>query len=198
MPPELIAAQLAALAGAKIAAYRIGALLDAASVAVVARHLDTSRLPAVYDPGVAPSGGGRFAGDATIAAIRRELLARVTLVTPNLDEAAVLTGAPVADVEAMETAARALVALGARAALVKGGHLANAAIDVLADAEGVAVYEAPRYAGTLRGTGCLLACAAAAALARGEPLRDAVTYARAFVRERFDAASDLGTMRVAF
>jgi hydroxymethylpyrimidine kinase/phosphomethylpyrimidine kinase len=194
----LLAAQLAALSSAGIAAYRIGALLDRASVEVVAHHLRATHVPSVYDPVFAPSAGGAFANDDLIAAIRRDLVPHVTIVTPNLEEAAALCGSAAVDRESMETAAQALRDGGAAAALVKGGHLRGAAVDVLADGDGIVVYEAPRIAGSLRGTGCLLACGIAAALARGEALRDAVVYGRAFVRERFEASVALGSMRVAF
>jgi hydroxymethylpyrimidine/phosphomethylpyrimidine kinase len=196
--PDLIAAQLASLQEAEIGAYRIGALLERASVEVVARHLRKRAVPAVYDPVFAPSGGGRFASDDAVAAIRSELVPLVYLVTPNLSEAAALTGAAVDDPASMERAARALVASGAGAALVKGGHLHDRALDVLADAAGVETYEAARIAGSLRGTGCLLACGAAAALARGENLRAAVAAGRTLVRERFVAAESTGGMHVAY
>ena len=148
--PELLAAQLASLRAAEIGAYRIGALLDRASVEIVARHLRASGVPAVYDP----------AG--------------------------------------MQRAARALVAAGANAALVKGGHLHDCAIDVLAHQGDVEIFEAPRIAGSLRGTGCLLACGAAAALARGAALRDAIVAGRALVRDRFVHAETIAGMRVAY
>jgi hydroxymethylpyrimidine/phosphomethylpyrimidine kinase len=82
--------------------------------------------------------------------------------------------------------------------LVKGGHLVGAAVDVLVDREGTVVFEAPRLAGSLRGTGCLLGCAAAADLARGESLRAAVEYARAYVRARFGNARSVGGMTLAY
>jgi hydroxymethylpyrimidine/phosphomethylpyrimidine kinase len=196
--PELLAAQLASLRAAEIGAYRIGALLDRASVEIVARHLRASGVPAVYDPVFAPSGGGRFASDDVVAAIRSELVPHVTLVTPNLIEAATLTCAPVDDLAGMQRAARALVAAGANAALVKGGHLHDCAIDVLAHQGDVEIFEAPRIAGSLRGTGCLLACGAAAALARGAALRDAIVAGRALVRDRFVHAETIAGMRVAY
>lgn len=195
---ELVAAQLAALSSAGIAAYRIGALLDRASLAAVAAHVRAANVPSVYDPVFAPSGGGTFAGADLIGAIARDLVPHVTIVTPNLGEAAALTGIVATDAAGMEAAARALWATGAEAALVKGGHLPDAAIDVLADARGILAYEAPRIGGSLRGTGCLLACGIAAALARGETLRYAVAYGRAFVRERFAVSVELGGMRLAF
>jgi len=197
--PDVLLAQLTALEGAHVAAYRIGALLDIATVRVVAAHVRGTRVPAVYDPVFAPSGGGRFVGGDVVAVILRELIPHVALVTPNLGEAARLTGGPEPDtVAGMERAAALLFDQGAAAALVKGGHLTDAATDVLVDALGTVRYDAPRIAGSMRGSGCLLACGIAAALADGEPLRGAIARGRAFVRGRLANAVEFGGMRVAF
>ncbi len=197
--PELVTAQLDALADAEVGAYRIGALLDVATVRAVAAHVRTSRVPAVYDPVFAPTGGGRFVDDDVVRAIARDLVPYVALVTPNLDEVARLTGGPEpTTVAAMERAAQVLFAQGAAAALVKGGHLETDAVDVLVDGLGTVHYEAPRIAGTLRGSGCLLACGIAAALANGANLRHAIAESRMFVRDRFEHAVEFAGMRVAF
>jgi hydroxymethylpyrimidine/phosphomethylpyrimidine kinase len=196
---DLVTAQLASLERAGARAYRIGALLDVATVRAVATHIRATRIPAVYDPVFAPTGGGRFAADDVVLAIARELIPHVALVTPNLLEVARLTGGSVPDsVATMERAAQVLFAQGAAAALVKGGHLEAEAVDVLVDGLGTVRYEAPRIAGTLRGSGCLLACGIAAALANGATLRDAVAEGRMFVRDRFASAVEFGGMRVAF
>jgi hydroxymethylpyrimidine/phosphomethylpyrimidine kinase len=197
--PGLIAAQFEALTGAAVAAYRIGALLDPESVAAVARALRGALVPVVYDPVLGPSGGGAFADDATLAAIRERLLPQVTIVTPNLAEAARLTGEALpADRSAMERAGRDLLDLGAGAALVTGGHLPGDPIDLLVERGGALAFAGTRLAGTLRGTGCLLACALAAELARGATLPAAVERGRAFVRERFSRAQTVGGMRLAY
>ncbi len=202
--PDLIAAQLRALESAEIAAIRVGALLDPASVRVIAmwllaRHEARQRVPVVYDPVFAPSAGGAFADDATVAAIARDLVPLATLVTPNLEEVARLAGIALPTTTAeMANAANLLRARGATAVLVKGGHLASDPIDVLVDADGVRTFVAPRLPGTLRGTGCLLACGIAAALARDLRLADAVADGRAFVRERFASATEFAGMRVAY
>jgi len=189
--PGLIAAQLRALSEAGIEAYRIGALLDVASVEVVAAHLAETSVPAVYDPVFGASAGGSFAGDAVVAAIRSRLLPRVALVTPNLAEAARLCARPaLTSVDDMEHAARGLLDFGARAALVTG--------DVLVDDQGLRRYEATRLSGELRGTGCLLACGIAAELARGAALREAITAGRNVVRQRFADAVNVGGMRLAY
>jgi len=200
----MIVAQFAALASAEIAAVRIGALLSPASVHAVVDWLRARReagvaLPVVCDPVFAPSGGGEFASESTIEAIAVHLLPYVSLVTPNLDEVARLTHAPVpATSAAMAAAGRTLQASGVEAVLVTGGHLAGEPLDVLVTDQDVRSFSAPRLPGSLRGTGCLLACGIAAALARGEGLVAAIESGRAFVRDRFAHAQTLASMRVAY
>jgi hydroxymethylpyrimidine kinase/phosphomethylpyrimidine kinase len=199
VPTSVLTAQLASLADARLGAIRIGALLDGASVRAVAEFVRATNVPAVYDPVLAPSGGGRFGDDATLAAIVAELVPAVALVTPNLDEAATLTRStrPVT-IDDMERAAARLRELGAGAALITGGHREGDATDVLVDSSGTVAYDAPRIAGTLRGSGCLLACGIAASLAQGATLRQAIERGRGFVRERFANGVEAGGMRVAY
>ncbi len=197
---QTIAAQFAALRQLPVAAFRIGALLSPQSVRATGAILERSYgVPAVCDPVIASSDGGVLADEATIEALRARLFPRCDLVTPNLDEAAILLGGGATlTVEGMERAARALCALGARAVLLKGGHLPDRSVDVLcADGETTA-FEAPRLPGELRGTGCLLAAALAVELARATPLREAVTRARGFVREKIAHARSFARMRVAY
>jgi hydroxymethylpyrimidine/phosphomethylpyrimidine kinase len=96
----------------------------------------------------------------------------------------------------MAAAGRAMRTFGARAALVKGGHLEGKVIDVLVDDAGTGVFEGERIAAEMRGTGCILAAALSVELARGAALRDAVGSARAFVRAKLRGALDVGGMRV--
>jgi hydroxymethylpyrimidine/phosphomethylpyrimidine kinase len=199
LPAEAIAAQFAALSGARIAAFRIGALLDPAGVAAVAAGVAKSRAPIVYDPVLAASAGGNFADAATLAMIRSELLPKSQVLTPNAGEAALLLGgAKIAARSDLAGAAQALRALGARAVLITGGDLPGSPVDVLADADGLVEFEEERIPGDMRGTGCLLAAALAAGLARGVALRTAVREARAFVRTKLSAAERLGPFRVAY
>jgi hydroxymethylpyrimidine/phosphomethylpyrimidine kinase len=204
LPADIIGAQLESLRDANIAAYRVGALLDAASIDAVGAWLAAAGAPAVYDPVLGPSAGGAFAGPEALAAIVGRLLPRVTLATPNFHEAARLCGSAGveagvdAGVDAMEHVGRALLDRGARAVLVTGGDLPGVVRDVLVQPEGTTVFEAPRIPGTMRGTGCLLACGIAAALARGSTLRDAVAAGRAFVRERFARAVRANGTREAY
>ena len=197
--PETIAAQFAALASVAIGAFCVGALLDAASVAAVAAGLARfPGVPVICDPVIAASGGDRLASDATIAALRAHLFGRCTLLTPNLAEAALLTGRPVTDLADMHAVLPALFALGPAAVLLKGGHLAGDACDVFAEGTTAHELRAARLPLDLRGTGSLLAAAIAVRCAFGDPLPAAVATARAFVRERIERGGTFAGMRIAF
>jgi hydroxymethylpyrimidine/phosphomethylpyrimidine kinase len=194
--PATIAAQFAALHSAQVRAFHVGALLSADAVRAVVRGLADVSMPVVVDPVLTATGGDALADGAARDALLAELIPRATLLTPNLDEAAALLCRPVDDVPAMREAARALHALGARAVLVKGGHLAGDAVDVLADGDGVHELHGPRLDGFVRGSGDVLAATAAAALARGLGLRAAVEHARARVRTALADAVPFADTRV--
>ena len=193
LDPAAIAAQFTQLDEAHVAAYRIGALLDAASVRAVAAHVKRATVPVVYDPVIAASLGGRFADDDTLATIRTELLPHVTLVTPNVGEARVLacdaTAAP-------RDAARDVLALGARAVLVTGIVDGETIVDMLVSQEREQRYAASRLPLELRGTGCMLAAGIAASLAGGCVLDVAIVNARAFVREHILDGETFAGMRL--
>jgi hydroxymethylpyrimidine/phosphomethylpyrimidine kinase len=182
---EVVGAQLTALlSDVEVAAVKIGALGDAAIVDAVARALDLTAAPVVWDPVLAPTAGAAPLSDvdpgATLAALARHL----SIVTPNLAEAARLTGAAVDDVAAMHAAARSLAGV-AGAALVKGGHLAGAPVDVLAIGADVRELVGARVAGpAVHGTGCALSTSLAARLALGASLADAAGAAIDDVRRR--------------
>ncbi len=195
--PDLIAAQLDAVADdLRPAAVKSGMLGDAAVVRAVAEGLRRHGLgPYVLDPVMVATSGDPLVSTDAILAIRRELLPLADLVTPNLDEATILVGEAVTDVPGMERAARRLVHdLGARAALVKGGHLPGTeTVDVLY-ADG-ALHHArhPRIdTRSTHGTGCTLSAAIAARLARGEALTEAVPRALDFVHRAIAGAPGLG------
>lgn len=179
-----IRAQFAALRDAGVDAFHVGALISPDAVHAVAESLAAfPEAPVVVDPVLAMSGGDVLADDATRTALREALVPQATLLTPNIDEAAALLGTPVCDVTAMQAAASGLVALGARAVLVKGGHLAGDPVDAYADARTARTFSSPRVGGTMRGTGDLLAVTIAASLARGAPMAEAIEHARHRVRE---------------
>jgi hydroxymethylpyrimidine/phosphomethylpyrimidine kinase len=193
-----IAQQFASLAAARVAACSIGALLDPASVYAVAAGVASLDVPVVCDPVIAASGGDRLADDATIAALRSVLFPRCTLIAPNLHEAGLLIGATLRTLADVHAALPALLALGAQAVLVTGGHLEGDPCDVFADGTRVVAFRAPRIAGALRGTGSLLCAALAARLALGASLDVAIDAARAFVREHIANAERFAGMGVAY
>jgi hydroxymethylpyrimidine/phosphomethylpyrimidine kinase len=161
----------------------------------VAAALSGFEGPVVFDPVLAASSGGRlFEGepDALLPLARR-----ASLVTPNAREAAALAGGVVETVEEARGAGRRLVAAGAAAVLVKGGHLAGDAVDVLVMRGGPErAFAAPRAPGPApRGTGCALATAIAVGLARGQDLPDAVAAAKAWLLDRIRAARPVGDER---
>ncbi len=148
----------------------------------------------VYDPVMAASSGEALSDAGFIEAVRETVLPRVDCLTPNLAEAAALLGEEPARTEAdMARQGRALITLGPRAALIKGGHLpGDEAVDLLVTPEGVRRFAAPRLASrNLHGTGCTFSSAIAAHVVLGKPLPEAVAAAKAFVGEAIEAGRGL-------
>ena len=148
----------------------------------------------VYDPIMTASSGDALSGVGFVEATRTKLLPRVDCLTPNLAEAAALLGEGNAMSEAdMARQGRALIALGPRAVLMKGGHLpGDEAVDLLITAEAVHRFAAAKIASkNLHGTGCTLSSAIAAFIVLGKPLPEAVAAAKAFVREAIEAGRGL-------
>ncbi len=184
LPPTLVAAQIeAVLTDIGADAVKTGMLANAETVNAVAESLrPAAQTPLVVDPVMAAKGGDPLVDDTAVAAYREILLPVATVVTPNLPEVERLLGRPVRSRSEMRQAARDVVALGCRAALVKGGHAAGAAFDVLFDGTDFFTYEVERIATRNdHGTGCTLASAIAAYLARGLPISEAVGEAKRYV-----------------
>jgi hydroxymethylpyrimidine/phosphomethylpyrimidine kinase len=176
-------------------AVKSGMLATPELVAAVADAIRTLALPNyVLDPVMVATSGDRLLAREAERTIASDLVPLAALVTPNLDEARVLTAEDVRTVADMERAARALVKMGAAAALVKGGHLGPGdAVDVLATPGGVRRFTHPRLATTsTHGTGCTLSAAVAAGLALDRPLERAVADALDFVHRAMAAAPGLG------
>jgi hydroxymethylpyrimidine/phosphomethylpyrimidine kinase len=193
-----IGAQFAALDEAEVGAVHVGALVSVEAVFAVAAGLaGLPGVPVVLDPVLASSSGERLGEVGVQDALRDVLFPLATLVTPNLDEAAAFAGRPIPDVAAMEHASASFVGWGARAVLVKGGHLEGEPVDVLSDASGVRRFASRRVPGTLRGTGDLLAVTIAADLARRIPLDDAIGRARARVAHAIELGVPFARTRVA-
>lgn len=197
LPSDIIAAQMTSIASdLAVGAIKTGMLGDRVIVETVANGLaQFASIPLVIDPVmVATSGDVLLAPDA-IDAVRTRLFPLATVVTPNLREAARLLDAPLAMTEdEMESQGRSLLALGAKAVLIKGGHGEGAdATDILVFEAGSLRFTAPRIATrNTHGTGCTLAAAIAARLAIGDSLPTAVEAAKAFVWNAIEAGRTLG------
>lgn len=191
LAPEVAAAQISAvLEDIPPAAIKIGMLAAPDIAAAVGMALARGGARnIVLDPVLAAT-RGPAAGRGLAQAIVR-LLPLCALVTPNLAEAAALTGTPLAAAtDEMAAQAKRLVALGAGAALVKGGHLAGAPADVLADAAGVTIFPGRRIeTRNTHGTGCALSAAIAARLAQGAPLPQAVSGAKLWLEGALEAGA---------
>jgi hydroxymethylpyrimidine/phosphomethylpyrimidine kinase len=196
LPADLVERQIDAVADdLPPAAVKSGMLGSAELVEVVAAGIERRTLPNyVLDPVMVATSGDRLLDRNAEQLIARRLVPLAALVTPNLGEAAILVGEAVRDPDAMERAGRALVQRGARAALVKGGHLAgDEIVDVLVTAGAVRRFTHARLDTTsTHGTGCTLSAAVAAGLAHGRPLERAVADALDFVNRAIAAAPGLG------
>lgn len=198
IPDEAIADQMAAcLIDIGADAVKTGMLASAGTIETVARVLakHAPDVPLVVDPVMVAKGGAKLIDETAVEAMKAHLFPRATVITPNLPEAAVLLEmAEIDNVAAMEAAGRALLAMGPRAVLMKGGHLPGDAVsDLLVTANGVARFDGPRIASrSTHGTGCTLASAIACGLAEGLGLRDAAAAARAYVTRAIETAPGLG------
>lgn len=200
IPAETLRAQFEAVPVGLLSAIRVGALPSAAAVIEVARVVNgLASIPAVVDPVIAASRGGVLADEATVDAIRERLATLPNVVlTPNVPEAAQLLGFADLPLDSIPDAAIALRRRGARAVLLKGGHLQGEPVDTLATEDGLVSFRGGRLPNDMRGTGCVLAMALACNLARGKPLIGAVETARQFVRSKILSAKTLHGLRVAY
>jgi hydroxymethylpyrimidine/phosphomethylpyrimidine kinase len=147
----------------------------------------------IYDPVMVASSGDALSGGRFVEAVRDALLPLVDCLTPNLAEAAVLLSEPVARSEAeMARQGKALLKLGPRAVLMKGGHLdGDEAVDILVTEDTIRRFAAPKLASkNLHGTGCTLSSAIAANIVLGASLPEAVAAAKAFVRQSIERSQD--------
>jgi len=198
VPADFVAQAMAAvLRDIGADAVKTGMLATAATVAAVAATIDACApgVPLVVDPVMVSSSGTRLLSEDAVGVLKRRLIPRAAVITPNIAEAGILAGQRIADRDAMIAAAAALLETGPRAVVITGGHLPGPTVrDVICDADGVAVLEAPRLAGrSFHGTGCTFASAIATSLAQGMALRGAVERAQRFVRDAIAAAPGLGS-----
>ena len=202
LPPAFVARQLRSVMedfGADAA--KCGMLSTAPIIEAVAAELGPCRIEKlVVDPVMVAKSGDRLLQPDARAALTDRILPLALLVTPNLPEAEVLAGIPVAEPEDMEEAARRIHAMGPRYVLVKGGHLKGDATDILWNGREFTRFTAARIDSTnTHGTGCTFSAAITAGLARGQALGDAIRAAKAYVtraiREGFKAGRGVGQLR---
>jgi hydroxymethylpyrimidine/phosphomethylpyrimidine kinase len=199
VPEEMVREQIRAVASdIPPDAVKTGMLATVSLVETVADAIEKHRLPNyVLDPVMISTSGDRLLDRAAEDTIRRKLVPLATVVTPNLHEARVLTGLTVEAPGDLADAARAILDLGARAALVKGGHLVGEeAVDLLLTPDGEHVWSRPRISTRGgHGTGCTLSAALAAGLAAGRPLEEAASAAVDFVARALADPPGLGAGR---
>lgn len=200
LEPSLVKAQLdALLREVRPAAVKVGMLPSGGVVRAVARALSPLAgrgIPIVIDPVLVSSSGKRLLPAEDVSTFLRLLVPLATVLTPNIDEAAELTGLSSAAVRKdTEAALRELLRTGARAVLVKGGHgSGQESVDILGTKDEVVLFSLPRVPRrrAVHGTGCALSAAIAALLAQGAPLQDAVQLAKEFVTAAIRGARPIG------
>lgn len=196
VPADFIAAEIdAVFSDLDVRAVKIGMLSQVAAIEAVAAGLDRHAAQnVVLDPVMVATSGDKLLAANAVNALRKLLIPRALIITPNLPEAAALTETPLArDEAAMQAQGRALLDLGAQVVLIKGGHGHSAeSVDLLVDANGVTRLAARRIAtSNTHGTGCTLSSAIAAGLAKGRGLATACREAKAYVTDAIAAADTL-------
>lgn len=197
VPAEFVRQQIASvLSDLNVRAAKTGMLASAEIVHVVVEELSrASEIAVVVDPVMVATTGAALISDDAVAAVREALVPRATVLTPNVHEAARLTGLPVAnDRETLAAQGRELLTFGCAAVLMKGGHVlgTGAASDCLVTPDGEEWLEVPLIAtDNTHGTGCTLSAAIVAHMVLGKPLADAVRAAKAYLTRALEAGVDL-------
>jgi hydroxymethylpyrimidine/phosphomethylpyrimidine kinase len=196
VPPDFVTAQIdAVFSDLKVGAVKLGMLSNAAVIAAVADGLARYKQSnMVLDPVMVATSGDRLLKPDAVDILRKRLIPMALVVTPNLPEAAALLDTAIAiDEAAMRQQGERLLALGAKAVLIKGGHAEGAeSVDLLIEPNGVTRLTSPRFdTRNTHGTGCTLSSAMAAGLAKGLPLVDAARVAKSYVATAIAAADRL-------
>lgn len=195
LPAQFVASQIeAVMDDLPVAAAKTGMLSRTEIIEVVADSVRTRRIPnLVVDPVMVAASGDLLLSTEAVAAMREHMFPLAIVVTPNLRETEILLGREqISTLEAMRKAARELVHIGARAALVTGGALDGDAIDILCDGHEIHEYKASRHGPRAHGAGCTLSAGIAARLALGDSLHDAIGAAKKFVTRAIEESPALG------
>lgn len=195
IPASVLREQLDALtADMDIAAVKIGMLANRTNVAAVAEFLDKNRFAhVVLDPVISPSAGqGELLDSSGVKLLREELMKRATVVTPNMNEAALLSGIEVKDIAGMKAAAQKIAELGAKTVIITGGHLEKP-VDLLYENGEMNSFGGDHAKSeNTHGSGCTFASAIAAQLALGQQLREALILAKAYVFKAIEKSYGIG------
>jgi len=195
LPYEFVAQQIeSVVSDLTLSAVKVGMLGTARTAELVASLIHSFDLRhVVLDPVLRSTTGTPLLEPEGLDVLRRKLLPRVEVVTPNMEEAQALTGVRVSDLSSMKDAARVLHEMGARHVVVTGGHLGQRAIDVLFDGERMAVFDSTRITSTsTHGIGCTFSTALACLLARGSDVAEAVDGAKRYVSRAVGTAGRIG------
>lgn len=196
VPPEFLELQIrSVLSDIGANSIKTGMLFNASLISAAARVLrEYPNIPLVIDPVMVAKGGSRLLLDEAIAALKEELLPRADIVTPNIDEASALTGASIHNEEEMKKSAEQILRMGAKAVLIKGGHLKEkSALDIFYDGKRWERLESPRIETPhTHGTGCTLSAAITASLAKGCSLMESIRAAKNYITEAIRGAQPIG------
>ena len=196
LPPALVRAQIAAVVDdIGVNAAKTGMLSSSAIIEAVAESIALHRIEKlVVDPVMVAKGGARLLRDDAVEALRRRIVPLAMVVTPNLPEAEVLLGRSVSTIDERKQAARDLVAMGARIAVVKGGHATEDVTDVYFDGNDLVELTGQRIATrNTHGSGCVFSAAITARLASGDDPLTAIRTAKAFIERAIASSIDLGS-----
>lgn len=198
VPPRIIAAQIDAVTrDFHVAACKIGVLYSPRAVSVVAERIRRREIPqVVLDPVMSAKDGRVLLTPNALKRMKRFLLPRTTLVTPNMDEASVLSDVEVRDASTAREAAKKLVDMGVKAVLIKGGHSEGEPVDILYHDRKFYEFPGKRSDKLMHGTGCVLSAAITARLALGYELFKAVEFAKRYVEKAIERSVPLGKGRM--
>lgn len=194
VPPMIVTAQIdAAMRDFQVASCKIGMLYSPRIVDVVAERIARREIPnVVLDPVMKAKKGEVLLTEPAIKRLKRWLIPKVTLITPNADEAEKLTGIAVRDVAGAKDAAKILIDMGARNVLVKGGHIGGEPVDILFDGENFHEFAGRRLEKNMHGSGCVMSAAIAARLALDDDIISAVGFAKDYVSRAIEHSIRLG------
>lgn len=191
MEPEVVTAQLRSITDDfHVAFAKTGMLYSAEIVLAIAKHVGKTGIPLVVDPVIEAEAGGRLLRPDAVEALVKNLLPLARVVTPNIFEARAIAGVEVKDVDSAEIAARRIADLGARAVIIKGGHLD--CTDLVLEDDEVRLFKGERVTGGNHGVGCTYSASLTAFLAKGLPLVEAAAKAKQFAAKAISWSMEVG------